>query len=389
MFDRGYSVTYYILCVIALFVMMSTSLVIPLISIFAKQVGASGVTIGLVVAGYWISRIFLEIPSGFISQRLGYYRTMMMGIALTIAGTVICAFVTTPIQLTLARALMGLGAPLFFAVATTLVINLFTSESRGTALGMFQGIEFVGTIVGATFSGYIVAAYDFKTSFLISAGLVCAALILIVVPRYVREESKRQVAAEPLSFSALREVLGNRDLLIVSSATFAEFIMSGGVLMTIFPLMANEELGFSLTSIGLLMGCRSIGYVIAMFSMGRISDRLGRRPVLQFGITATAALTLIMGMAKTFNSLAIIIFGIGISTGAIWIVSPVLAAESVKLNQRGAAIGTYRTFFDLGSIMGPIMMTYVMVAYGAMTCFYLASALLLVNLLPTTLLKKK
>jgi len=108
MSGRGYSATYFLLCVIALLVMFSTSLIIPLIPLFAREIGATGVTIGFAVAGYWIVRVLLEIPSGFISQRFGYFPSMAVGLALTVLGTLLCAFVSDPVQFILVRALMGL-----------------------------------------------------------------------------------------------------------------------------------------------------------------------------------------------------------------------------------------------------------------------------------------
>jgi MFS family permease len=388
MSDRGYSATYFLLCLIALLVMFSTSLIIPLIPLFAREIGATGVTIGFAVAGYWIVRVLLEIPSGFISQRFGYFPSMAVGLALTVLGTLLCAFVSDPVQFILARALMGMGAPLFFAVAMTFVLNLFDVERRGGAMGIFQGIEFAGTIIGATFSGYVASVFDFQASFLLSAGVAVVAFLLLVVPPLVRSESGRQVASATLTLSAMREVFGNRNLLIVSSATFAEFIMSSGILMTVFPLYATDQLGISLTNIGLLMGARSVGFVVAMFTMGAISDRIGRRPVLLFGLATTAALMAVIGYVVSFLGLAVLVFLLGITTGAIWIVCPVLAAESVAPHQRGAAIGTYRTFFDLGSILGPIVMSAVMERRGIVWCFYIASGLLLVNLVPTLKLEE-
>ncbi len=389
MSGRDYSATYFLLCGIALLAMFSTSLILPLIPIYAKQIGATGVVIGFSVAAYWISRIVMEIPSGFVSQRFGYYRSMAVGLGLNVVGTALSAYAVNPIQFVLARALMGIGAPLFFAVATTFVLNLFDAERRGGAMGIFQGIEFAGTIVGSTFSGYVVSVFDFRLSFLFSAGLILIALILVVVPPHIRSESVRMTASSSLSLSAMREVFWNRRLLIVSSATFAEFIMSTGILMTVFPLYASEGLGFSLTSIGLLMGSRSVGFVVAMFSMGAISDRVGRKPVLLFGVGATAVLIAVLNFVSSFVGLVAAFFLLGITTGAIWIVCPVLAAEAVEPHQRGAAIGTYRTFFDLGSILGPIVMSAVMKGYGIAPCFYLASALLFANLVPVLRLDKK
>jgi MFS family permease len=379
---KGYSGAYFVLCGIALLAMYSTSLMFPLIPLFAREMGASGVVIGFTVAGYWVSRILMEIPSGLISQRFGYFRSMAVGLGLNVVGTFLSALARDPFQFTLARALMGIGAPLFFAVATTFVLNLFDAERSGSAMGIFQGIEFGGTILGSAFSGYLAALFDFRTSFLVSAGLILLSMVPLVLLPHVKEKSKGMTGGSTLAFSDIREVFRNRNLLIVSSATFAEFVMSVGILMTIFPLFAVERLGVSLPNVGLLMGSRSVGFVISMFTMGVISDRVGKKPVMLFGLGATAVLILALGFVSSFWGIAAVIFVLGISTGAIWIVSPVLAAEAVEPDQRGAAIGTYRTFFDLGSILGPIIMAWVFEAYGMLPCLYLASALLLLNLVP-------
>lgn len=329
MSGKGYSATYYLLCAVALLVMFSTSIIIPLIPLYVRQIGARGVTIGLVVAGYWISRILLEIPSGFVSQVFGYCLSMSVGLLLTISGAIMCAFVTSPAQLVLGRAQPHQGAPLFFAVAMTFVLNLFDTECRGGAMGIFQGIEFMGTVVGSTFSGYIASVFLFRTSFLLSAALVSLALALIIIPSNIRDESSNEVSASSPYLSALGEVFGNKRLLTVSSATFADFIMSSGIIMTVFPLYANDQLGVPLTGVGLLMGAKSIGFVVAMFTMGAISDRVVRHPVLLSGLGTTALFLLIMSRTTSFASLAGIIFVLGITTGAIWIVCPVLAAEAV------------------------------------------------------------
>jgi MFS family permease len=138
----------------------------------------------------------------------------------------------------------------------------------------------------------------------------------------------------------------------------------------------------SLTDIGLIMGARSLGYVLAMLVMGSIADKIGRKPVLLFGVASTAIMTLVLNFSSGIILSAIILFCIGITTGAIWIICPVIAAEAVDPENRGAAIGTYRTFFDLGSILGPIIMTFVMGVYGTPTCFFLSAILLAVAFVP-------
>ena len=380
-----YPTSYYVLCATAFLMMLSIAMINPILSIYAKSLGATGVWIGYAVSGYWITRVLLEIPCGYISSKYGYYRPMLVAMVITLVGNVLLLFIQTPVQLVLVRAMKGIGGPLFFAISMTFLVNLFDAESRGAAMGVFQGIEFIGTIIGSGISGYTIDVFGFKGGFSVAVVLSALGLILLLVSKSVRQETVAEGAREPLKVKEIFEALTNRNVMIMAVATLAEFIMATGLIMTIVPLYAQESLGFSLTKIGLLMGARSIGFVVAMFTMGTISDRIGRKPVLLFGLAGTAIMTVIMSFMGSFYTIAGVICIIGFTSGAIWIIGPVLSSESVRPELRGAAIGAYRTFFDLGSLVGPIIMIIVMDGYGVSTCFYLASALLLLNL-PLTMM---
>lgn len=379
MWLKGYSTSFYLLCVVGFLSMLSIMVTNPILSLFAEDIGATGVWIGYAVSGYWISRVVLEIPSGYVSSRFGYYKPMLFGLTLTVIGNAMLIFVNNPVYLVLVRALNGFGAPFFFAVSMTFIVNLFGAERRGTAMGVFQGIEFVGTIIGSAVSGKLVQELGWRGGFTVALALSFTALLLFVVPPYIRKEVVRGPTSKPLTLGEILGVMKNKTLMIVAAATLAEFIMTNGLMMTIVPLFMRGTLGFSLADVGYVMGARSLGFVVAMFVMGSISDRAGRRPVLMFGLAATAVLVALMSLFSTFLTMAAVICVIGFTSGAIWIVGPVISAEAVDSSQRGAAIGVYRTFFDLGSVLGPIIMTAVMTGYGVKQCFYVAAALLLLN----------
>jgi len=376
---REYGASYFLLCVVAFLSMFSIMIINPVLPIFSRLIGASGVWIGYTVSGYWISRVVLEIPSGYISSRFGYYKPMAFGLLVTALGSILLVFVNSPVQLVLIRALQGFGAPFFFAISMTFIVNLFDIEKRGKAMGVFQGIEFIGQIIGAGVSGKIIETFGWRGGFTLAFALTFLALLLFIVPPHIRKEVVQGPTKGALSISEVVGVLRNQTLIIIALSTLAEFIMSTGLIMTIVPLYANESLGFSLGDVGYMMGARSVGFVIAMFTMGSISDRLGRKPVLLFGLVATSILVVVMSYFTSFKSIAAVISLIGFTSGAIWIVGPVISAESVEQNRRGAAIGAYRTFFDLGSFIGPIIMTVVMTEYGVQSCFLLAAALMLLT----------
>ena len=105
------------------------------------------------------------------------------------------------------------------------------------------------------------------------------------------------------------------------------------------------------------------------------------------GYSATYFILCAIPLLTMFSASLIIpllsIFAVAVSTG----LSRSFATSSLQrpsLRPRGgAAIGIYRTFIDLGSILGPIIMSVVQETSGATVCFYMASALLFANMIPT------
>ena len=376
---RDYPKSYYLLCIVAFLSMFSIMLTNPILSIYAKDIGATGVMIGWAVSGYWISRVVLEIPSGYISSKFGYYKPMAFGLILTVLGNVLMLFVCDPLFLVIIRAINGFGAPFFFAVSMTFIVNLVDASKRGQAMGIFQGIEFIGQIIGSTFSGRIVDSLGWQGGFMTALLLSAIAFALFIVPPYIRRETVQGPTAQPLKIGDVLGVLKNKTLMVIAAVTLAEFIMTSGLINTVLSVYANETLGFTLSEVGYMMGARSIGFVIAMFTMGSFADRIGRKPVLLFGLIGTSTLIIVMSGFTTLLTISAIIAIIGFTSGAIWIVGPVVSAEAVSPEQRGAAIGAYRTFFDGGSLIGPIIMAAVMTDYGVKPCFYLAAGLMLVT----------
>ena len=376
---RDYPKSYFLLCIVAFLSMFSIMLTNPILSIYAKDIGATGVMIGWAVSGYWISRVVLEIPSGYISSKFGYYTPMAFGLILTVLGNVLMLFVRDPLFLVIIRAINGFGAPFFFAVSMTFIVNLVDASKRGQAMGIFQGIEFIGQIIGSTFSGRIVDSLGWQGGFMTALLLSAIAFALFIVPPYIRRETVQGPTAQPLKIGDVLGVLKNKTLMVIAAVTLAEFIMTSGLINTVLSVYANETLGFTLSEVGYMMGARSIGFVIAMFTMGSFADRIGRKPVLLFGLIGTSTLIIVMSGFTTLLTISAVIAIIGFTSGAIWIVGPVVSAEAVTPEQRGAAIGAYRTFFDGGSLIGPIIMAAVMTDYGVKPCFYLAAGLMLVT----------
>lgn len=138
-----------------------------------------------------------------------------------------------------------------------------------------------------------------------------------------------------------------------ATISFTVFIdlVGFGIVIPILPLYA-EHFGASPLVIGLLVGIYSAMQLIAAPILGRLSDRVGRRPVLLVSILGTAVGFLLMGMAGSLELLfaARIIDGItggNISTAQAYI------ADITPPERRSRAMGIIGAAFGLGFIIGP------------------------------------
>ena len=331
----------------------------------------------------------MEVPSGIFASRYGYFRLMILGLTLSTLGAFLSGSTSDLIILTLARAVTGFGAPLFYAVSTTLIIDLFNTEQRGRAMGLFQGIEFLGSILGTALSGHLVTLLGFSSTFLLTGAVTAAAtLLMAVAPRPKLQTSPGDTGSALFTVFAFKQVLMSRNVLIVSSAILGQAVMHSGILYTVFPLYAREKIGLNLQDIGLLMGLASAGSTLSMLIVGYISDRIGRKPVLFTGLAATGALVLLLSIPTSIAPLGALLFALGFSAGAIWIVLPVLVAEGLPLSSRGPAIGVYRKCMDLGSVFGPVLLSALQDRAGYIICFQLSAALVLANLIPASKAKE-
>jgi len=88
---RSYPRVYYELIFVGFVLIMGMGLSSSFLPILAEELDPSGVLVGLVVSSWFLSRIFIELPGGIISDRVGRRRLLVLGIGLSILGPALCS----------------------------------------------------------------------------------------------------------------------------------------------------------------------------------------------------------------------------------------------------------------------------------------------------------
>jgi len=367
------------LCVAGFLTVAANGMANPLLPLFAASLGASSVFVGFVVASYWLTRIFVEFPSGLISDRIGRRIPIIVGLLISSISAVWSSFSTNPFDLTLARSVWGIGAALFFSPATALLVDLF-KVGRGRALGTFQGIEFVGSFLGAPLGGYLAELFGFNIALIVCGVLSFAGFAVVLSSRELKNVGAAPFRRARVSLRGSLGSLRSWGMFVICCAAFSRLFVMQGIHSTVFPLYANRQLGIDLSMIGFILGVRSAGLAIATVSAGTLSDRVGRRPILFVGSLLSGVALSLYPLARTVEGLLSLMFLDGVALGAISVMLPVLVPEAVGPESTGAAMGVYRTFFAFGAVAGPILLMIASDYFGMVFCFYIASAAILINL---------
>jgi len=348
--------------------------------IMARSLDPTGILVGFVTSAWFFARTFIELPSGIISLKVGRGNLISIGLALAFIGSLICAFSSSIYRLILGMALWGFGSALFFTSNTSLLLDLFKPERRGRAMGTFQSIEFIGSFLGAPLGGLLAAYMGFNHVFLVITALLVSSFAIAILSKEFRRIDDTVI--ENFSPPTFREALagmGNLSLIIVCFINFSRMFVSQGVMSTVFQLYLNEHLNINVELIGIIMGVRTGGLICALFLSGYLSDKFGRKPLIIIGLLINALAIYAYSLASLLQEFILLGILDGIGSGLIFVSLVVFMAELVHPSIRAGAVGLYRTFMDIGGVLGPVIFMFMYDMY-TQSPFWAASILLLLNL---------
>ncbi len=146
----------------------------------------------------------------------------------------------------------------------------------------------------------------------------------------------------------------------------------------LLPLYLKERLGASATLVGLVVATFAAVETVFKTTWGSIADRIGRRPVIIWGLVLSSTAPILMTLLRSawlFVPLRLID---GIGSAALWPAAAAVMADRTTGGGRATAMGTLNMFFLSGLALGPSLGLFVSGFTGSYRVgFYLASALLL------------
>jgi MFS family permease len=334
--------------------MLGLFMILPVFTLYANNIPeVTPFIIGLVIGIYGLTQAILQIPLGFLSDKIGRKPVIAGGLFIFAIGSIVAAFASHANNielLILGRAIQGSGA--IAAATMALAADLTREEHRAKVMaiiGMTIGVSFsVAMVMGPLINEWAgLSGIFWVTTGLAFSGIL---LILFIVPQPPSRFSHRDAGViKDYLGSALRDptlIRMNIGVLILHMMLSANF--------TVIPLIFRDTLGFAgvdhwriyLPVLGLSF-LLTIPFIILAEKFQKI------KPLFIAAIIALIMAQLVMGLMTSLALallLAFLLFFIGFNF--LEAVQPSLVAKYANVNNKGTAMGVFSTAQFLGIFAG-------------------------------------
>lgn len=394
---------------------LDTSIANAALPTLAHTFGASFQALQWIVLAYLLAVTTLIVGAGRVGDIIGRRRLLLGGIALFTVASLLCGMAPTLWFLLAARALQGLGAAIMLALAVASVGHSVPSARIGSSMGLLGTMSALGTTLGPSLGGLLLAGAGWRAIFLINvplgivnfvlarrylppdtpavpierrdfdhAGILLLALVLAAFAMaltlgggrfgwlngallllalgggivFVRVESKASAAL--ISPQLLRDTaLGGR---LVMSLLVAMVIMST---LVVGPFYLSTGLQLQLALAGLALSAGPLAAALAGLPAGRLVDRFGAAHMTLLGLAGMVMACLVLSLLPASSGLPgylLAVCGLTASYALFQTANTSAVLGSSPPGQRGVISGLLSLSRNLGLIGGAAAMGAVFAA---------------------------
>jgi len=310
------------------------------------------VRVGLLIAMFGLVNAFLQPFAGALIDRAGRRKPFIL-VGLSMLGVATLGFTLASrfSHLLYLRIFQGVGVGLTIPAALALMVGSSKKETRGGSMGIYTTSRMVGLGIGPLIGGALYDRYGIEVA--LYAGSVFIIIAIILVQLWVKEKPVPTTVKKPAKFQIIDRKLLTVGILGVS---FATFVMAGSFsMMAALEDQFNKRLGMSAFVFGLAFSALLFSRVFTQMPLGRLSDRIGRKPLIIGGLLMMAPVTAMLGYATSATQLIALRLIQGVASAGVAAPAFAIAGDMAQEGGEGRQMSIITMGFGLGVALGPLL----------------------------------
>lgn len=328
--------------------MLGVGIIVPLLPLYAKHLGATAFEVGMIFSGFSFARMVVLPVVGRLSDRHGRKPFLVTGLSTYALSSLGYIAAKTVSALGLVRFIHGFAAALVVPVAFAYIGDRAPIKKEGQQVGTFQFSLFLGMGLGPIIGGTLNDAFGMNANFLALGAMAGLAALMSF---FGIKESKPVVKAAP------PPLLSTLKIPTISGLMVFRFVyaISRGTIMAFLPLFATKFGNLTATQVGLVVSSNLLLSAVLQTRGGKLADRKNRVTLVLVGSLCNALIFFSLPFAKNFLPILGLNMLLGVA-GAIGLPSAsAMLVEEGRKSGMGQLFGMFELAMSAGIAIGPLM----------------------------------
>lgn len=336
---------------------LGNSILFVLLPLYVTKIARSAglpsvVVVGVLISVYGFVNAAVQPFMGAWADRLHRRKGLIVGgLLLMSAATLSFVWADHVASLFAARMVQGVGVAMTVPTSMAVMATATTRETRGGSMGIYTTGRMLGLAVGPLVGGWLYDRSGFDPTFYLAAGLLLLGALLVYL--WVDEVPAKIADTDGAPFRIFDRALLTPGILGVALATF--------VMAVSFTMMATLEaefidrLGSTAFGFGVAFSALMATRLVLQVPLGRLSDYVGRKPLVIGGLLLMAPATALLGVAGSMTQLSLFRVFQGAASAAVAAPAFALAADLSTEGGEGRQMSMVTLGFGLGLATGPLL----------------------------------
>lgn len=309
------------------------------------------VLVGILISLYGIVNSAIQPFTGALSDKLGRRKLMIqMGLGLMMIGTLGFVPADRFAHLVLLRILQGVGVAITIPASMALMASITRKETRGGSMGTYSMLRMIGFASGPIIGGFLQVHFGFYAAFYVGAGFLLLAILLVQL--WVKDVPATNHVSKERFRVFDRKLMGPGVLSAAASTLIMAMAFS---MVTTLENEFNTRLGINALGFSIAFSSLMIGRLVLQIPLGRLSDYVGRKPLILGGLILMAPATALLGEVTSMLQLTLLRVMQGIAAAGIAAPALAVVADLSKSGGEGRQMSIITMGFGVGMAIGPLL----------------------------------